>query len=245
MNQEIKPNSSSSMSKKEQVSDMFDDISSSYDKVNRFISLGLDHFWKKRLVKLVLKKNPKTILDLATGTADLPLRFARRGMDSIVGLDLSPKMLAEGQKRVDALALGEQITLIQGDSENLPFANNSFDLITVSYGIRNYENLSKGLRETYRVLKPSGSFIILETSVPTVFPFKQGYRFFTKHVMPWIGGVMSGDMKAYKYLSESASNFPCGESLAIILKEAEFSNVTIKPQFFGAASIYVCDKSYI
>ncbi|MDA3854331.1 MAG: bifunctional demethylmenaquinone methyltransferase/2-methoxy-6-polyprenyl-1,4-benzoquinol methylase UbiE [Bacteroidales bacterium] len=240
---EIKPNSSSSASKKEQVSDMFDGISSSYDKVNRFISLGLDSFWKKRLVKLVADNNPKNLLDLATGTADLPLRFVERGLANITGLDLSPKMLEKGQKRVDIHPLGKHITLTQGDSENLPFHDNTFDAITVSYGIRNYENLSKGLQQTCRVLKDNGIFVILETSVPTVFPFKQGYALFTKRLMPWIGGLMSGDKEAYRYLSESAASFPSGEALALILKNAGFSNVIIKPQFFGAACIYVCEKA--
>lgn len=239
---EIKPNSSSSASKKEQVSDMFDDISSTYDKVNRFISLGLDRLWKKRLVKIVLTKQPEKLLDLATGTADLPIRFAESGLTNITGLDLSPKMLAEGQKRVDDHPLAKNISLIEGDSESLPFANDSFDAVTVSYGIRNYEDLAKGLKETCRVLKHGGQFVILETSVPTVFPFKQGYTFFTGRVMPWIGGLLSGDMEAYKYLSESAANFPCGEQLAHIIREAGFSNVIIKPQFFGSASIYVCEK---
>lgn len=240
---EIKPNCASSASKKEQVSDMFDDISSSYDKVNRFISLGLDSFWKKRLVKFVTNSNPKNLLDLATGTADLPLRFAESGLTNITGLDLSPKMLEEGQKRVDNHPLGKHITLTQGDSENLPFDDNTFDAITVSYGIRNYENLSKGLQETSRVLKGNGLLVILETSVPTAFPFKQGYALFTKRIMPWIGGLLSGDKEAYRYLSESAASFPCGAPLALILKNAGFSNVIIKPQFFGAASIYVCKKA--
>ena len=245
MNPQIKPNNSSSASKKEQVSDMFDDISSSYDKVNRFISLGLDGLWKKRLVRLVVERQPSNLLDLATGTADLPLRFAESGLRNITGLDLSPLMLEEGQKRVDIHPQGEHIKLIQGDSENLPFHDNSFDAITVSYGIRNYENLLKGLQETCRVLKPTGQLLILETSVPTVFPFKQGYALFTKRVMPWIGGLMSGDKEAYRYLSESAANFPCGEALATILKSSGFTNVTIKPQFFGAASIYICDKTHV
>lgn len=242
MPQEIKPNSTLDSSKKDQVSDMFDDISASYDKVNRFISLGLDRLWKQRLVKLVMAMKPQNLLDLATGTADLPLQFVEKGLTNIAGLDLSPLMLEEAKKRVAAHPLKSQIELLQGDSEKLPFDDNSFDVVTVSYGIRNYENLKKGLLETCRVLKPKGHFVILETSVPTVFPFKQGYAFFTGRVMPWIGGILSGDMKAYKYLSESASNFPCGEQLALILNEAGFSNVTIKPQFFGAASIYVCEK---
>ncbi len=239
---EIKPNSSLSTSKKEQVSDMFDDISSSYDKVNRFISLGLDRQWKKRLVKLVVKEKPKNILDLATGTADLPLQFAEAGLDHIVGLDLSPRMLEQAQKRVDQHPLSSCISLIQGDSENLPFEDASFDAVSVSYGLRNYENLEKGLSETSRVLKTGGAFVILETSVPTVFPFKQGYALFTKFIMPWLGGLMSGDKAAYKYLSLSASAFPCGDALSSILQSNGFQKVTIIPQFFGAATIYYCIK---
>lgn len=242
MSDVIKPNNQSESSKKEQVGHMFDDISSSYDKVNRFISLGLDQYWKKRMVKLVVSVQPQNLLDLATGTADLPLRFAEQGLTEITGLDLSPKMLEEGQKRVDVHRQGKAITLMQGDSENLPFEDDCFDAITVSYGIRNYENLEQGLLETRRVLKPGGIFVILETSVPTIFPFKQGYALFTKRIMPWLGGLMSGDKAAYRYLSESAANFPCGQHLASILEVAGFSKVTIKPQFFGAASIYVCSK---
>lgn len=243
MKKTVTPDSNSDKSKKEQVEHMFDDISASYDKVNRFISLGLDQYWKKRLVKLVLKEEPKKLLDLATGTADLPLRFAECGLSNITGLDLSPKMLEEGQKRVDIHPFGKNITLVQGDSENLPFDDDTFDAITVSYGIRNYENLELGLQETRRVLKPGGVFVILETSVPTLFPFKQGYALFTKRIMPWLGGLMSGDKAAYRYLSESAANFPCGQDLVTILQAAGFSKVVVKPQFFGAASIYVCSKA--
>lgn len=240
---QITPNEASTQGKKEQVQSMFDAISSTYDKGNRFISLGLDQTWKNRLVKIVLSHEPKKILDLATGTADLPIRMVNKGLTNITGLDLSHKMLAEGQKRLEAARLTKDIQLQQGDSENLPFADDAFDAVTVSYGLRNYEDLDKGLRETYRVLKPGGVFVILETSVPQRFPIKQCYRFFTSKVMPMIGGLMSGNREAYAYLSKSAENFPCGNDLVEILNAAGFSKVKAKPQFFGAASLYVCFKT--
>lgn len=242
MQSQIKPNKDSSTSKKDQVRDMFDNISSSYDKTNSFISVGLDKRWKKRLVKLVLDIKPHKVLDLATGTADLPIRMVQQGMSSVTGLDLSPKMLMEGQKRVDILGLSDKITLIEGESENLPFDDNSFDAVSVSYGLRNYEDLNQGLLETLRVLKSGGTFIILETSVPQHFPFKQGYTLFSKHIMPFIGQMFSGDKAAYEYLSESAENFPCGEELVAILSTVGFVDIIVKPQFFGAASIYVARK---
>lgn len=242
MTETIKPNRTLGTSKKTQVSDMFDDISSSYDKVNKFISLGLDRIWKKKLVKIVVDKKAQKILDLATGTADLPLQFAEKGLTDITGLDLSPLMLKEAKKRVASHPKKESIELLQGDSENLPFEDQTFDVVTVSYGIRNYENLEKGLAESYRVLKRKGILVILETSVPHRFPFKQGYALFTKRVMPRVGGVISGDRAAYKYLSESAVNFPCGLRLASIIKGVGFSKVSVQPQSFGAASIYICEK---
>ncbi len=240
--QQIKPNKASNTSKKEQVSHMFDDISGTYDKANRFISLGMDRWWKRRLVRKVVELKPQHILDLATGTADLPLQYAAKGLKNIIGLDISAKMLEQAKKRIDAASYKDVISLTLGDSEDLPFDDECFDVVTVSYGIRNYENLMLGLKETHRVLKPNGHFIILETSVPTLFPFKQGYALFTKHIMPFVGGLLSGDKKAYKYLSESAANFPCGKNLVKILKESGFDDVVVKPQFFGAASIYVCER---
>lgn len=236
---EIKPNKEVDTSKKQQVEEMFDGISSSYDTANRFISLGMDLKWKSRLIKILQKTKPQSILDLATGTADLPLMMVDKGLKNITGLDLSSGMLEVGKRRLDEAGKSKQIKLIQGDSEFLPFADASFDAVTVSYGLRNYENLDKGLKETLRVMKPGAVFIILETSVPKRFPFRQGYNLFTKNIMPFIGRVFSGDKNAFSYLSESAIQFPSGDDLLVILRKAGFANVQALPQFFGAATIYV------
>ena len=236
---EIKPNKEVDTSKKQQVEEMFDGISLSYDKANRFISLGMDLRWKKRLIKLLLKAKPQHVLDIATGTADLPLMMVDKGLDNITGLDLSAGMLEVGKKRVYEAGKSKQIKLIQGDSEHLPFMDNTFDAVTVSYGLRNYENLDQGLKETLRVMKSGAIFVILETSVPQRFPINQVYKLFTKIIMPSIGRIFSGDKKAYGYLSEFAIQFPSGNDLLLILKKAGFANVKAYPQFFGAATIYV------
>ena len=239
---EITPYEKSDQGKKEQVSHMFDDISSTYDKVNNFISLGLDNIWKKRAVKLATLNHPENLLDLATGTADLPLRLAKRGLRKIEGIDISPGMLEQGRIRVEKAKLSDVINLQVGDSEDLPFEDNSFDAVTVSYGLRNFAHLEVGLQEAKRVLKPGGIFVALETSVPTAFIIRVGYKFFTKTIMPIIGRIMSGDKDAYKYLSTSANNFPCGKAMVAILEQEGFVKVKAKPQFFGAASIYVAHK---
>ena len=237
---EIKPNIKSELNKKQQIEQMFDGISSSYDTANRFISLGMDVRWKRRLITLLLKEKPESVLDLATGTADLPLMMAAQGLKNITGLDLSAGMLEVGKRRIAEAGKRDGITLVQGDSENLPFSDSVFDAVTVSYGLRNYENLNKGLKETLRVMKPGGAFLILETSVPQKFPIKQAYRIFTKGVMPLLGKFFSGDKGAYDYLSDSAAQFPCGEALVAILLETGFKNVIVRPQFMGVASIYYC-----
>src|SRR5690606_21239725 len=160
----------------------------------------------------------------------------------IVGLDISPGMLEVGKKKIEDKNLGQKIEMMIGDSENLPFDNNSFDAVTVAFGVRNFENLEKGLSEIFRVLKPQGTLVVLETSVPTTTPFKQGYRFYTKYILPKIGRIFSGDRSAYSYLSESAAAFPYGERFNNILEKIGFIAVGNKPQTFGAASIYVATK---
>ena len=160
----------------------------------------------------------------------------------IVGLDLSDGMLSVGRKKIQKQNLSERIEMIQGDSENLPFEDDSFDAITVAFGIRNFETLEKGLAEIHRVLRPGGIFVILETSVPTKFPFKQGYNFYTKFILPTIGKVFSKDKSAYAYLSESAANFPFGEKLNNILRKIGFTKVEDLPQTFGVSTIYVASK---
>jgi len=243
MHKKITPYKNSSISKKEQVEKMFDTISSNYDGLNRIISFGADIKWREKVVQLVCNKKPKSILDIATGTGDLAIKFAEKTTNSrIIGFDLSEGMLSVARKKVTNTPLNTKIEFIKGDSESLPFSDNSFDVITVSFGIRNFEHLEKGLYEILRVLSPNGLFIILETSVPTTFPFKQGYNIYTKGILPIIGKIFSKDKVAYNYLSESASVFPFGEALNNILLKIGFINVKSQPQTFGVATIYTATK---
>ena len=242
MSKNITPYKDSSLGKKEQVTQMFDTISGNYDDLNRVISLGIDVKWRKKVVDIVAKKNPENILDIATGTGDLAILMTSTSVKKIVGLDLSVGMLEVGKKKIAAQNLSDKIEMVVGDSENIPFPDNYFDAITVSFGIRNFETLEKGLAEIYRVLKPGGVFVILETSVPTKFPFKQGYSFYTKMILPLIGKIFSKDKNAYGYLSTSAANFPFGENLNNILRKVSFIDCVALPQTFGVATIYTATK---
>lgn len=238
----IKPYKDSTLGKKEQVTKMFDNISGDYDGLNRVISFGIDVKWRKKVVKLVNKTNPKTILDIATGTGDLAINLAQTKASKIIGLDISSGMLEIGKQKVTSKGLADRIEMVLGDSEKMPFDDNTFDAITVAFGVRNFENLENGLKDILRVLKPNGTFVILETSVPTKTVYKQGYKFYTKKILPLIGKVFSRDKSAYKYLSESASVFPYGEVLNNILRKIGFINVEHFPQTFGVATIYKSSK---
>ena len=238
----VKPYKNSDLGKKEQVTKMFDTISGDYDGLNRVISFGIDIKWRKKVVKIVKENNPETILDIATGTGDLAINLAETNAKNIVGFDISSGMLEIGKQKVRNKALESRIDMILGDSENMPFDDNSFDAVTVAFGVRNFETLENGLKEIYRVLKPNGTFVILETSVPTKPPYKQGYKFYTKNILPLIGKAFSKDRSAYKYLCESASVFPYGEALNNILREIGFINVEDFPQTFGVATIYKSSK---
>lgn len=242
MGNNITPYKDSTLGKKEQVTKMFNTISDKYDGLNRIISFGIDIKWRKKVVALLKKRAPETILDIATGTGDLAINLVQTGAKRIVGLDISPGMLEVGKNKIRTKKLDTIIEMVVGDSENLQFEENSFDAVTVGFGVRNFENLNKGLSEIYRVLKPSGTFIVLETSVPTKFPFKQVYYFYTKHILPKIGKIFSKDTSAYSYLSESASVFPHGEEFNNILRKIGFIEVTNRPQTFGVASIYAATK---
>jgi demethylmenaquinone methyltransferase/2-methoxy-6-polyprenyl-1,4-benzoquinol methylase len=206
------------------------------------ISFGIDVKWRKKVLQLVKASNPKTILDIATGTGDLAILMAETKAEKIIGLDISVGMLEVGKQKIASKKLSQKIEMMVGDSEKMPFEDNTFDAITVAFGIRNFENLEKGLAEILRVLKPNGTFVILETSNPTKFPFKQGYVFYTKNILPLIGKLFSKDNVAYGYLSESAAVFPFGEALNNILKETGFINVVDMPQTFGVATIYSASK---
>lgn len=243
MPKEVKPYKDSKNSKKEQVADMFDNISEKYDGLNRVISFGIDQKWRKKVVKEVKKAKAKNVLDIATGTGDLAIMIAEKtNAENIIGLDISQGMLDVGIKKIDRKNLSDTIKMVNGDSENLPFEDNFFDAITVAFGVRNFENLEKGLSEILRVLKPNGKFIILETAVPNKSPFKQFYKFHCNIVLPTVGKLFSKDNRAYSYLSESAAHFPHGEALNNILRKVGFSNVKDNPQTFGVASIYVSTK---
>ena len=239
---QIKPYKDSELGKKEQVTKMFDTISGDYDGLNRVISFGIDIKWRKKVVNIIKATNPKTVLDIATGTGDLAIALSQTNASKIVGLDISSGMLEVGREKVKKQGLDNRIEMVLGDSENLPFDNNTFDAITVGFGVRNFENLENGLTEILRVLKPGGCFIILETSIPTKTPYKQGYHFYTKYILPVIGRLFSKDKSAYKYLSESASEFPYGEALNNILRKIGFTTVKDHTQTFGVATIYVSSK---
>ena len=243
MSKNITPYKDSELGKKEQVAQMFDTISGNYDGLNRVISFGIDIKWRKKVLKLVSDKNPKTVLDIATGTGDLAILMTNTSAEKIIGLDISAGMLEVGRNKIKSKKLSDKIEMILADSENMPFEDNSFDAITVAFGVRNFENLEKGLAEILRVLKPNGIFVILETSVPDKTPYKQGYTFYSKNILPLIGKLFSKDNSAYQYLSESASVFPYGEALNNILRKIGFIEVTAISQTFGVATIYSASKN--
>jgi len=242
MHKSVKPYKDSNDKKKEQVKSMFDNISSNYDGLNRVISFGIDQSWRKKVIKLICDSKAKNVVDIATGTGDLAIALAKENIEHVIGIDISKGMLDVGRKKIKAQNLSKHIDMVQADSEDLPYPDNTFDAATVAFGVRNFENLNKGLSEINRVLKPDGLFVILETSNPTKFPFKQGYFLYSKYILPFIGKLFSKDKSAYRYLSESASVFPFGEAFNNILKNNGFINVKDFPQTFGAATIYIASK---
>ena len=239
----IKPNQNNPEAKKKQVTHMFDGISKSYDLLNRIITLGIDVIWRKRVVRLLKKEAPDTILDIATGTGDLVLALAKLNARKIIGLDISPGMLEIGKKKVLAQNLTDRIKMQLGDSEALHYEDNSFAAVTVAFGVRNFENLDKGLLEIFRVLKPKGTLVILETAVPKNYFLKTFYMLYTQNIMPFIGKLFSKDRSAYKYLSDSAAAFPHGEVFNNILRKNGFIEVEDLPQTLGIASIYFAKKA--
>ena len=243
MSKKIIPYQNSDLSKKGQVEKMFNNISKEYDILNRVISFGIDISWRKKIVKILKSKNPSIILDVATGTGDLAIELVKTNAKKIIGLDISKGMLDVGINKINHKNLNNTIEMVIGDSENLKYDDNFFDAVTVSFGVRNFESLDSGLREIYRVLKTNGSLVILETSNPTKFPFKQFYTVYSKFILPTIGKIFSKDKLAYNYLSESSAEFPYGEKFNNILKKIGFTNVVDFPQTFGVATIYVASKN--
>ncbi len=229
--------------KKEQVAEMFNNISPSYDFLNHFLSLGIDVLWRKKTIAFLKDQHPKTILDIATGTGDLAIEAMSLNPDKITGVDISEGMLEVGRKKILKRNLQSKIELLTGDSENLSFKDNNFDAVTVSFGVRNFENLEKGLTDIYRVLKPGGTFVVLEFSKPVTFPVKQLYNFYFNSILPFFGKLISKDNSAYTYLPESVKSFPDGENFTRLLIKTGFSATKMKPLTFGIATIYVGKKT--
>ncbi len=227
---------------KQQMAAMFDSIAPRYDFLNTFLSFGIHVGWRKKAISLLKKDAPKRILDIATGTADFAIESLSLKPDSVVGVDLSEGMLRLGQAKLAKKNLGSKIQLIQGDSENLPFEKDSFDAVTVGFGVRNFENLNKGLTSICRVLRPGGILVILEFSKPTNSLIKSLYRFYFGYLTPFIGRLFSKDSLAYSYLPESVYAFPDGQDFLDLMKKNGFSDNKQLSLTFNIASIYVGKK---
>ena len=236
------PYKNSNKTKKKQVEEMFDNISSSYDLLNHLLSANIDKLWRKRAIEKLIPLNPEKILDIATGTGDFAIAAAKKIDANIIGLDLSEGMLKIGRAKINKKGLSNRVKLLKGDSEELPFESEFFNAATVGFGVRNFENLNKGLTEILRVLKPGGIFIVLEFSKPQRAPFKQFYFFYFKRILPLLGKIISKDSNAYSYLPESVNTFPEGNNFVSILKEIGFVNNRCYTQTFGIASIYMSVK---
>ena len=243
MNEQVKPYQDSNLSKKKQVEQMFDNISHKYDFLNHFLSFGIDKIWRNKTIKVVGENNPKYILDVATGTGDLAFVAQKKlNPNKIVGLDLSNGMLNVGRQKSKKRGLEKIIEFTQGDSEKLPFEDNLFDAVMVSFGVRNFENLIAGLSEINRVLKKDGKITVLEFSKPSTFPVKQAYGLYSKYLLPIFGATISKDKSAYQYLPESVAAFPEGESFLRKLESAGFNSFFMKRLSGGIVTIYSAKK---
>lgn len=239
MQQKVTPYQNTNDTKTEQVANMFNNISPTYDFLNHFLSLGVDIIWRKKAIKQLLKDNPKYILDIATGTGDFAFEAIKiLNPEKIIGIDISAGMLAVADKKIIERQKSAIFEVQMGDSENLIFETNTFDAATVAYGVRNFDNLLKGLSEINRVLKKGGKLVVLEFSKPKAFPIKQLYTFYFKHITPTIGKLFSKDKGAYTYLPASVEAFPDGDNFLLIMKDAGFKDTKCTPLAFGICSIY-------
>lgn len=222
---------------------MFDRIAKHYDFLNHFLSLGIDRRWRKRAVDELEQTKPQRVLDVATGTADLAVEIARRLQpEAVIGVDIAENMLSIGRQKIQSRQLSATVDLRSGDSENLLFPDQSFDAVTVAFGVRNFENLEKGLREMQRVLRPGGKLVVLEFSKPRIFPFRQIYNAYFKYLLPTIGRLTSKDPKAYRYLYESVQTFPDGKDFLNTLAKTGFQSSQCKPLTLGVCSIYTATR---
>ena len=239
---EVKPDQTAETTKKKQVEAMFNSIAPQYDFLNRFLSLGIDKGWRKKAIQSLKDIEPKYILDVATGTADLAIESIKLNPIKVTGVDISALMLKVGEEKIIAKKLSHIIELVKGDSEELKFSDNNFDAITVAFGVRNFEHLQKGIDEMFRVLKTGGKIVILEFSKPKSFPFKQVYDFYFKHILPTWGGLISKNKSAYTYLPESVKHFPEGKEFITYLNQAGFKKASVQPLTFGICSLYIATK---
>ncbi len=242
MNQ-IKPIPTNTESKKEQVKQMFNSIAHKYDFLNHFLSIGIDATWRKKAIKQLKNINCNHVLDVATGTADMAILTAKIIGCNVIGVDISEDMIQIGKNKVSKANLNNKIQLQIADSENLPFADSTFDAALSAFGVRNFENLEKGLSEMFRVLKPNGKIVILEFSQPQSFPFKQLYNIYFSSILPVIGKLVSKNKFAYEYLPSSVQAFPYGNEFLTQLSQVGFTNCSYKSLTFGIASIYVGYKN--
>lgn len=240
--EQVKPYGDSSKSKKEEVAEMFNNISAKYDFLNHFLSLGIDKLWRKKAVKMLRPINPKRILDIATGTGDFALESLSLKPKQVVGLDISSGMLEHGRVKMKKKGVDHIITMQQGDSEEIPYEDNYFDGLTVGFGVRNFENLEKGLGEMLRVVRPGGKLIILEFSKPKKFPIKQLFAFYSNNIIPILGKSISKDSNAYTYLPESVAAFPEGKDFENILAKVGYKDISSTLVSGGIATIYAGTK---
>ena len=238
----VKPNQKSKSSKKNQVEKMFDSISFEYDLLNGIMTFNGHKRWKNNILNIAKKLKPKNALDIATGTADIAINLGSISDCKVVGVDISEQMLNVGRKKITKMKLDEFVRLETGDAENLNFKDNYFDLVTIGFGVRNFQDLEKGLKESFRVLNKDGTLIILETSVPENTIVKLFYSIFTRTYIPIMARIFSKDKSAYNYLLNSAELFPSGTKFSDILKSVGFADVLIKPKLFGSSTIYIATK---
>jgi demethylmenaquinone methyltransferase/2-methoxy-6-polyprenyl-1,4-benzoquinol methylase len=238
----VTPYGDKDKTKKQEVAEMFDNIAPRYDFLNHLLSMGIDIGWRRKAIRILKAQKPKSILDVATGTADFAIEALDANPDEVIGVDISKDMLAVGRTKISKKGLENKVRLDYGDAENLPYETEKFDAITVAFGVRNFENLEAGLTEMNRVLKKGKTLFVIEFSKPEHFPIKQLYFFYFKAILPLIGKLVSKDARAYTYLPESVEAFPYGNEFAEILKKCGFSKVEIKPLTFGIASLYVAEK---
>lgn len=239
----VVPDASSKLSKKEQVADMFNNIAGKYDFLNHLLSLGIDKGWRTKAIKSIESIAPKKILDVATGTGDLAIAAAKKITDSnVVGIDIAAQMLEVGKVKIEDKNLSARIEMKVGDSEALPYADNHFDAVLCAYGVRNFQDLPKGLSEMCRVMRKGGRLAILEFSQPKTFPVKQVFSIYFKYVMPLFGKMVSKHSTAYNYLPESVMAFPEGQDFCKILEQCGYKNVKARPLTFGITSLYTAEK---